>query len=187
VRCYRPPRRRIVRDMNTGIAPPSHQAISAQTRSRPGRVTGRLKLAIDAVVEEGLDPYEAAAKVGMHARSMRLALNRRHVLAYLRQQREVLRQTASAQNIHHAIAMRAGSTNEMAKLGAMKFIEAIEDEVQRRGHVPALTPGLVIQIVNNSAPSREPEKMINITPSVPVDAADDAIADDAPIFRPRPW
>jgi hypothetical protein len=155
-------------------------------RSDRGTVTGKLKAVLDLVVDEGLDPYAAAAKLGYHARSMRMALNKRHVLAYLRTAREVLRQAASAQNIHFAVEMRANSTNEMAKLGAMKFIEQIEDEALRRGHVPALTPGLVIQIVNSGAPSREPEKMINITPSVPVDAADDTTT-SAPIFRPRPW
>jgi hypothetical protein len=192
VRCHSPIAGRWC-SMSTDIAQPTRQAISAQTRSRPGRVTGRLKTAIDLVVQEGLDPYEAAAKVGMHARSMRLALNRRHVLTYLRQAREVLRATASAQNIHYAIAMRAGSTNEMARLGAMKFIEGDDAEIQqRRGSISS--PGLVIQIVQS--PVQKPvidarPELVEPAPVEPprnvwVNGVDEPV-DGAPIFKPPRW
>ena len=132
-------------------SPPTRQALAARDRSLPGKIGGRLKTALDLVVGEGLDPYEAAAKVGMHARSMRLALNKRHVLAYLRHAREVLRTTASAQNIHYAIKMRAESPNEMARLGAMKFIDN-EEEHQRLSGGRQMMPGLQI-VVMNAPPS----------------------------------
>jgi hypothetical protein len=115
-------------------------------RSGRGQVNGRLKVCLDLVVNEGADPYEAARKIGYHARSMRLALAKPHVLAYLRRARQVLREQARAQNIHFMIKMRAEGSNEMAKLGAMRLIEA-DDEVAHRSSMP-VSPGLQIVIVD---------------------------------------
>jgi hypothetical protein len=182
--------------MSTDIAQPQPRAPRGSPigRSDRGKVTGRLKTALELVVNEGLDPYEAATKVGLHRRTMRLALNKRHVLTHLRAAREVLRTTASAQNIHYAIAMRAGSTNEMARLGAMKFIEGNDEETQqRRGSISS--PGLVIQIVQSPVP-RVPvttEPIVDLKPA-PVPASrqlfvpgrDEPINEDATVFR-SPW
>jgi hypothetical protein len=133
---------------------PSPQAIAAQTRSKPQQVSGKLKLVLDMVVNEGADPYEAGRTVGMHARSIRLSLAKPHVLAYLRRARQVLRETARAQNIHHQIRMRAESPNEMARLGAMKLLEQDDDRSDARAHVPVM-PGLLIVI--NAPPSGSPK------------------------------
>lgn len=133
---------------------PSRRQLAAQTRSDRGRVTRKLKDCLDLVVFEGLDPYEAAAKLGMTARAMRLALNRRPVVAYLRAQREVFRTTASAQNIHRAIKLRDTSGNAMAQLGAMKFIEGIDDERQSAAS-RMQSPGFVIVVqAQAAAPAR---------------------------------
>jgi hypothetical protein len=147
-------------------------------RSDRGTISGTLKIALDLVVNEGLDPYEAAAKVGYHARSMRMALAKRHVLAYLRKAREDLRAIASAQNIHHAIEMRANSSNEMAKLGAMRLIERLGEDDGRPGSEP-LGPGLQIVIVQGQPPSLPP-RTIDITPRAPAPHEDE----DTTIFRP---
>jgi hypothetical protein len=115
-------------------------------------VTGRLKNVLDRVVNEGADPYEAGRAEGMLARSIRKALAKPHVLAYLRAARQVLREQARAQNIHHMIEMSRSSTNEMAKLGAMKLLEQ-NDEYSRPNAHGQTMPGLVICIV-----SRESER-----------------------------
>ncbi len=125
---------------------PRPPANGARDRSERQRVTGKLRDALDLVVNEGLDPYEAAQKLGMHARSMRLALNKRHVLTYLRGAREVFRLQASAQNIHHAVELRANAKNEMARLGAMKFIEGVED-TQQSAAARQQAPGFIVQVV----------------------------------------
>ena len=185
------------RRMTTDIAQPSRHVLAARDRSLPGKISGRLKIALDLVVDQGLDPYEAAAKVGMHARSMRLALNKRHVLTYLRNAREVLRTTASAQNIHYAIKMRAESPNEMARLGAMKFIDN-EEEHQRLSGSRQMSPGFVIVVQNAPAHMQQSAAPVTIDASresEPVEAAEFVIAapvepepepSDTPIFRPLP-
>ena len=107
------------------------------------------------VVNEGADPYEAGRSVGMHARSIRQSLAKAHVLSYLRRARQVLRETARAQNIHHQIKMRAESPNEMARLGAMKLLEQDDDRGDARSHVPVM-PGLVVVIASSGAPLPKP-------------------------------
>jgi len=54
----------------------------------------------------------------------------------------------SAQNIHHARRMRNESTNEMAKLGAMRFIDGMAADNAGRSGTSHTMPGLVIQIVS---------------------------------------
>jgi hypothetical protein len=160
--------------MSTDIAKPSPQALAAPTRSRPLQVTGKLKLVLDRVVQEGADPYEAGRIEGMHARSIRLALAKPHVLGYLRRARQVLREQARAQNIHHMIKMRAEGRNEMARLGAMRLIET-DDEAAHRSPMP-VSPGLQIVIVSD-APRTAPRPgapTIDVTrhkPDEPPDAA----------------
>jgi hypothetical protein len=146
--------------MGTDIAKRTYQAVAAKTRAKPLTVSGKLKTVLDRVVNEGADPYEAGRAVGMHARSIRKALAKGHVLAYLRAARHVLREQARAQNIFHMIEMRRSSTNEMAKIAAMKLIEANDDAAGRDDHAGS-TPGLVIHVIHGT-PSRPPT--IDVTP-----------------------
>jgi hypothetical protein len=150
--------------MATEIAKPTYQAVSAKTRAKPLTVTGKLKTVLDRVVYEGADPYEAGRTVGMHARSIRKALAKSHVLAYLRTARQVLREQARAQNIHHMIEMRRSSTNEMAKLGAMKLIEASDDFSGPDARTP-VQPGLIIIVNSPRAPAVEPTPVIDVEPA----------------------
>lgn len=126
------------------------------------RISGKLNAALELVVNEGLDPIEAARTVNLNVHSMRLALQRRHVLAHLRHLREVLRATASAQNIHHAIKMRAESENAMAKLGAMKFIEGVDD-AQQSAAARVQQPGFVIIIGNSDSMGGSMDRVIDAT------------------------
>jgi hypothetical protein len=171
-------------NMSTSVVQPKRRAPPGSPigRSDRGVVSGKLKAALDLVVNEGLDPYEAAAKLNYHARSMRMALAKRHVLAYLRAQREVLRQTASAQNIHHAIDMRAHSSNEMCRLGAMKFIEQIEDEARSGGRPGAPLPGLQIVIYQD----RPAPRVIDVTPTADA-ASSSEPARTTDVMIPAPW
>jgi hypothetical protein len=72
---------------------------SAERRAnRP--ITGRVKLALDAMVYEGKRFDEAAIQAGLTVKSMRLALERANALKYLREQKQVFRASISAQNVH---------------------------------------------------------------------------------------
>lgn len=130
-------------------AQPTRQAIEAKTRSAPGRVTGKLRDAIHLMITEGKPYNEAGKQVGLTARTMRLALERPHVLAYLKRQREVFRQHASAANIHRLAEIR-DAANNMPAVQAIKVLEELgEDSASRnRSGSNAQLPGFVIQIIN---------------------------------------
>jgi hypothetical protein len=63
----------------------------APDRSRPLQVTGRLKVALDAMVWEGLQYADAAKFAGLTARAMRKALDKSHVCRYLSNGKAALR------------------------------------------------------------------------------------------------
>jgi hypothetical protein len=132
------------------ISQPSRQAIAGKTASKPGRVTGKLQVACKAIAWEGQELDQAAKTAGLTTRALRLALERRHVIAFLKEQREVFRAYVSAQNIHHAKELRDKTGNAMAKLGAMKYIDQIADAehgVSGRSSSPGVT------IIIGQAPS----------------------------------
>jgi hypothetical protein len=137
---------------------------SAPTRSTRGRVIGRLKLAIDAMVWDGLTRSAAAVAAGMLDHSVREALRKPHVKFYLRQQMEALRTAARAKNISRLVAIRDSSGNAMAQLGAIKMLEEGAD-LAAPGRVPH-RPGIVIVVVKE--PERAQSQPITIdVPLVP--------------------
>jgi hypothetical protein len=152
------------------------RAVDTKGASRPGRVTGKLKVALDLMVfgpTEGdnlgcaLAMDDAAREAGLTTRTIRLALDRPHVRQYLNQQKQVFRASASAQNISALVKLRDKSGNAMAQLGAIKVLEQIGDE-PGAGAAAARTPGMTIVIVQNG-PVSEPPQPKTIT----FDAADD--------------
>lgn len=129
---------------------PSRQAIQAKTASKPMKVTGKLALAIDAMIEEGKPWDEAATQAGLTVRSMRLAMQRPHVIAYLKARREVFRVNASAGNIHRLLKLADQDDNKAAAVSAIKAIEQIGEVEAATGHRSSL-PGLQIVIVQSPA------------------------------------
>lgn len=111
------------------------------------RIERRLAIALKAIVHQGQELVEAAATAGMTAPAVRLALERPHVIAFMKQQREILRQYVSAQNIHHARRMRNESENEMARLGAMKYIDSVD--IKQAAANAGQSAGFVIVVNNN--------------------------------------
>lgn len=142
----------------TALAKPTPRQPSATTKSKALKVTGTLKATLDLMVfgpSEGdkaglaLDLADACRETGFRFSSMRKALERPHVRQYLNAQKQVFRAAASAQNISYAVKMRSDSGNAMAQLGAMKFIEADEQQHQRQSTAP--TPGITIVIAGENA------------------------------------
>jgi hypothetical protein len=130
----------------------------ARNKTPKPRITKRVKDAIDAIVERGIAYNEAALEVGLTTRGMRLALERPHVLAYLRQQLKVLRDARGPRNFHRLWAIADEGSNLMAAVNAIRALELLSEEATaRRTDVP--TPGVVLNII--SAPQPAP---IHITP-----------------------
>jgi hypothetical protein len=130
---------------------PTRQAAAIEGRSRRGTVTGKLKAALDLMVWENLTRKEAAEKAGLADPSLRFAFRKPHVMAYYRAELAALRNNLRAKNVHRLDTIADKSANDMAKVAAIKTMEAIADqadEKQRPG--AAMLPGLQIVIVNGT-------------------------------------
>lgn len=129
----------------------SSQAIAARDRSERRKVTGRLKRALDLMVWEGLTDNQAAVHptVKMHIVSIRNALNKHHVRAYLRAQRDVLLTREGPRNVHAMIEVRDQTSNQMARVAAAKALEQIDD-LPSSAAQRVQAPGFIIQIVNGA-------------------------------------
>ena len=132
----------------------------APKKERCLEVRGKLRQAIMLMVYEGLPYNEAANKVDFTVAAMRSALERPHVIRFLREQKQVFRASVSAQNIHALQRLRDGSGNAMAQLGAIKVLEQLDDE-QQPGAAAKSLPGLQIVIVQSG--SQPPT--IDVTPA----------------------
>jgi hypothetical protein len=66
----------------------------------------------------------------------------------------VLRTSERARNIHALVDVGDNSENSMARVSAVKTLEAVSDVEAARGGSATMTPGLVIQIVSGDAPPR---------------------------------
>ena len=138
---------------------PQHLAFGANPRERRNvipakRIGGRLKQALDLMIwgdgkRRYLPDNEAAAIAGLNVLSIRNALQKPHVLAYYREQREVLRARESPANIHRLCEIR-DADNNMPAVNAIKALEMIGDEQINRPSTPS--PGISIRIVSLSSP-----------------------------------
>jgi len=156
------------------------QELTTQQRAAIGKTTrngvsGRLKAALDDMLDNGT-PWDAAGlKANLTVRAMRLALKRPTVLKYLRQERRVLLARLSAANLHALAKLRSQDQNLNAAVSAAKALESLALETFGESHPPGgaragymidlreQLPGLVVQI-NVAAPEPTPSATIDITP-----------------------
>lgn len=156
VRCARPRSTRLMRamsDVSLTIAQPSPQSIAAVDRSAPLKVTGKLKRALDLMNWEGKTDSEAAVSAGMNVLSIRMALQKPHVRAYQKAQRQVLLERESPRNIHRLAAIRDKAEN-MPAVNSILAMERMKDDTQARSMGSVAMPGLTIQIITQSADVR---------------------------------
>ena len=146
-----------------------HLAFGANPRERKTvipvkRIGGRLKQALDLMVwgdgeRRYLPDNEAAAIAGLNVISIRNALHKPHVLAYYKQQREVLRARESPANIHRLCEIRDAADN-MPAVNAIRALENLDEQSLTRHSSDLPTPGISIRIVHET-PRPAP---IDITP-----------------------
>lgn len=134
---------------STEPSQPTRQQLAAQGRSAPGKVTGRLKIALDAMVWRGMKRAEAAALAGLKEQSLYVALARPHVRSAYLHQLEVLRNSERARNIHRAIEIRDAANNKPA-MEALKWLHQVDEQAQQVGGTTM--PGFVIVLHPGDAP-----------------------------------
>jgi hypothetical protein len=149
----------------------TRQAVAAVDRSLPGKVSGRLKRALDAMVWQGLDRADAAVQAGMTDHSLREALRKPHVVGYYTGQCEVLRTSALAKNLHALMDVRDQRDNHAARVRAVQVLtQAPEADAQGAGK--STRAGLVIVIRDRRA--RSGDDAIDVTPLPIASQSDDA-------------
>lgn len=130
----------------TVIQPRASRPIPPEKRDTPAvQIRGRLRAAIEAMVWEGARRPDAAAAAGMKDHSLRAALKKPHVLAYLRAEMDVLRSSERPRNIHRLVEIRDKADN-MPAVNAIRMLEQIDEEHQRLGTLAPQLPGLVVVV-----------------------------------------
>ena len=126
----------------------SDKTALARNSVPPLRITKRVKDAIRAMVVDKQRWDDAARSVGLTARHMRLALEKPHVITYLRKQLDVSRGARQVANFHRLCEI-ADADNNMPAVNAIKALEMIGDE--QTNTKQTASPGVTIRIVNVSA------------------------------------
>lgn len=134
---------------STDIAPTTDKPIR---RRRPiGQVRGKLRTALDAMVWDALPRKQAAEKAGMTEHGLYKALRKAPVRAAYLAELEVLRTSERARNIHALIEVRDQTDNSMARVAAVKAMQATDEVEQSRGAV--VTPGLTVVVISQQPPA----------------------------------
>ena len=128
----------------------SPQKVAADNRSAPRRVTGKLRIAVEAMVWEGSKRKDAAARAGMTDHGLRSAMRKGHVLAYYRRELGALREGERARNVHRLVELRDQDENRNAAVKAVQVLEQTDPEAVRRAG-DGTSPGIVIRIITPAA------------------------------------
>lgn len=159
--------------LTTTDQPITRQAIEARGRSAPLKVTGKLKVALDTMVWEGLKRPDAAAKAGLSDHGVREALRRPHVKAYYLSQLEVLRTSERARNIHALVEVRDDPANKMARVQAVRTLENLSDAAESHaGSAQLRSPGVVIVVAPGATVNEI--KQIDVNPRSGAESEDGA-------------
>lgn len=138
----------------SALAPAAQKAAALLRKEKKEPVvTDKQRAAIHAMVFEGQKRPDAAKAAGMHDESLRLALTKPNVLAYLNQQIEVLRTSGRPRALHTMIDL-LDSKNDSTKFKAAEYL----DGMNRSSHQVGATQ--VNVQVNNT---------VNVTPGYVLD------------------
>jgi hypothetical protein len=149
---------------------PTRQAIAAKDRSGKLTVSGKLKIALDAMLFAAASRPDAAKAAGMTDHSLRSAMRKAHVMAYYSYGLVVLRESERARNIKRLTEIRDKADN-MPAVQAIKELELTPEQARAGQHGARAgwcidlgglpPPGLVIQI---NSPI-EPPALVDVTPA----------------------
>ena len=135
--------------MTSDVAKPTRQAAAIAGRSAPGKVTGKLKLAIEAMIWSGACRADAAKVSGLTDHSLRAALKKPHVKAVYLAELEGLRLSARARAFHRLVELSEQNDNRGAAGAAVRTMVLEGQDEAQRGFSATATPGLIIRIVTN--------------------------------------
>jgi hypothetical protein len=131
-----------------------------QANPKHKEIKGKLRLALDKMIWEGLDWRDAAREVDLELSAMRKSFAKSSVLSYIRQQRQMLRASISTKNDFRLAQIRDDG-NGMPALKAIAMLDAPIDAAaaaQRNGVTPSI--GVTIQVLSSQPATRQIEPPI---------------------------
>lgn len=168
--------------MTTNIAPQpvSRQKLAIEKASAKKQVTGALKVACDDMIQTGKRWDQAALDAGLAVRSLRLAMQKPHVLKYLKDERALFLTTLNLANPTALAGIRDKGKNDAARVRAVATLEEMAGTIANQHPGQATVPGVVVQIINGPPePAERPGHTITITPNArPSEAPDYFVADN---------
>jgi len=153
---------------------PTRQAEAIDGRSLPLKVTGRLAKAIEQMVWHGARRAEAAERAGLKDHSLRAALRKGHVMAHYHDELRILRESTRAKNFHRLDGIAEDSPNTMARVAAIKTMEAVSEPLASIASLSQAPAGFVIdlsdrgisvRIVSPVPQQRQGDDAIDVTPN----------------------
>jgi hypothetical protein len=153
---------------------PTRQSQAIDGRSSPLKVTGKLRIAIEQMVWHGARRQDAAERAGLKDHSLRAALRKGHVMAHYHAELGVLRESTRAKNFHRLDGIAEDSPNAMAKVAAIKVMEAISEPLASVASLSQAPAGWVIDIsepgglsvrIVSPLPRRQGDDAIDVTPN----------------------
>lgn len=143
-------------DMPSNSVAPTNQ----DDKTKRIQIRGKLLASLNAMVWDGQEWMDAARAHNYDVRSMRKSLALPHVQAYLRSERQVLRESLSPRNIHRLREIRDAADN-MPAIQAIRTLEQLGDEQHNPASGVTHSPGVTIRIVNVT---KSDAPMIDVTP-----------------------
>jgi hypothetical protein len=125
----------------------------AKTSKQPKklRISGKVSLAIHAMVHIGMKRDEAAQHAGIKDNSLYVAMRRPDVKAYYLSECEMLRTSGRARRIHRLNDMVEQNDNKAAVINAALALESMGNDQASVSAQQKQSPGVVIQIINAPA------------------------------------
>lgn len=145
----------------------------AERRPTQTRISAKTRVAITAMVDEGLSRLEAAQKAGITDNWLYQQLRRPEVLALKNERMQVLRDGTAARSISRVDRLASNAESEHVQLKANELLMAIEgiSPIARTESVNVhkhLLPGLTIVTGGWSPHQIENTPLVDVTPHVNV-------------------
>lgn len=107
--------------LETVIVKPTHNAAPRKTR-----ISAKVRVAVDAMIEDGLKRNKAAETAGLTDNALYAALRKPDVLAYRNERLRVLRESEASRSIARVATLADTAASEHVKLGANELLMGIE-------------------------------------------------------------
>jgi hypothetical protein len=128
--------------------------LNPQRQALANRLSARVKQAVELMVWSGKAYDAAATESGLTVRAMRLALARPHVMAYYRNEMNLLRSSEGPKSIIRLAQIRDAADNMPAVNAAKHLLEPDEHQPNNK---QTTSPGVQIRIVSNALVNAAPD------------------------------